>query len=77
MKTYKSSDLTHKRSEVLREAELNGVIIQQCRTNGEVISELVLVGKGEYMGINGYESSADIESRALNSYKSNEAKDLA
>ena len=43
MKTYKSSDLTHKRSEVLREAELNGVIIQQCRTNGEVISELVLM----------------------------------
>jgi hypothetical protein len=44
MKTYKSSDLTNnKRAEVFREAELNGVIIQQCRTNGEVISELVLM----------------------------------
>ena len=43
MKTYKSSDLTNKRAEVFREAEKNGVIIQQCRTNGDVISELVLI----------------------------------
>ncbi len=42
MKTYKSSDLTHKRAEVMREAELNGVIIQECRTNGEVVKEFVL-----------------------------------
>ena len=42
MKTYKSADLTHKRAEVFREAEANGVIIQQCRTNGEVISEFIL-----------------------------------
>ena len=45
MKIYKSSDLTNKRSEVFREAEENGVIIQQCRTNGEVIGELVLTKK--------------------------------
>ena len=43
MKTYKSADLTHKRAEVFREAETNGVIIQQCRTNGEVIQEFVLI----------------------------------
>ena len=43
MKTYKSSDLTHNRAEVMREAELNGVIIQERRTNGEVVKEFVLV----------------------------------
>ena len=44
MKTYKSSDLTNnKRAEVFREAEANGVIIQQCRTNGEVIIEFVML----------------------------------
>lgn len=42
MKTYKSSDLTHKRAEVMREAELNGVIIQECRTNGDVVKEFTL-----------------------------------
>ena len=45
MKIYKSSDLTHKRAEVMREAELNGVIIQERRTNGEVVKEFVLVTK--------------------------------
>ncbi len=47
MKKYKSADLTHKRAEVFREAEANGVIIQQCRTNGEVISGLVLMSKSQ------------------------------
>lgn len=42
MKTYKSSDLTHKRAEVLKEAKANGVIIQQLETNGEVRQEFVL-----------------------------------
>jgi len=42
MKTFKSSDLTHKRAEVFKEAEKGGVIIQQCRTNGDVINEFVL-----------------------------------
>jgi len=42
MKTYKSSDLTHKRAEVLKEAKANGVIIQQLETNGEVRQEYLL-----------------------------------
>ena len=45
MKTYKSSTLTHHRAEVMREAENNSVIIQECRTNGEVIKEFVIVAK--------------------------------
>lgn len=52
MKTYKSSDLTHKRAEVLKEAKANGVIIQQLETNGEVRGEFVLCTKDKYMGIN-------------------------
>jgi len=47
MKVFKSSDLTHKRSEVMREAEKNGVIIQERRTNGEVVKEFVLTLKGD------------------------------
>ena len=43
MKTYKSSDLTHKRAEVMREAEANGVKIQERRSNGEVIKEFVIL----------------------------------
>ena len=43
MKTYKSSDLTHKRAEVLKEAKANGVIIQECNTNGDVRCEYVLM----------------------------------
>lgn len=37
MKTYKSSDLTHKRAEVLRAAREEGVIIEERRSNGEVV----------------------------------------
>lgn len=44
MKKYKSSDLTHKRAEVLKEAKANSVIIQECNTNGEVRQEYLLVG---------------------------------
>jgi hypothetical protein len=47
MKVYKSSDLTHKRAEVLKEAKANGVIIQQLETNGEVRQEFVLMSKSE------------------------------
>ena len=67
MKTYKSSDLTHKRAEVLKEAAENGVIIQQLETNGEVRQEFVLLplidnqlklninnGDGELFDVNGY-----------------------
>mgnify|MGYP003661672895 CR=1 FL=1 len=43
MKTYKSSDLTHKRAEVLKAARENGVIIEERRSNGEVINEFFLV----------------------------------
>jgi len=42
MKTYKSSDLTHKRAEVLKEAKANGVIIQECNTNGDVRCEYLI-----------------------------------
>ena len=62
MKTFKSSDLTHKRAEVFKEAEKGGVIVQQCRTNGDVIQELVLMPKdkhdifeGAYWDMNGHD----------------------
>ena len=42
MKTYKSSDLTHKRAEVLREAKANGVIVEERNTNGEVRGRYVI-----------------------------------
>ncbi|HHZ69297.1 MAG TPA: hypothetical protein EYN54_03230 [Methylococcaceae bacterium] len=47
MKKYKSSDLTHKRAEVLKEAKANGVIIQQLETNGDVRQEFVLISKSQ------------------------------
>jgi hypothetical protein len=43
MKTYKSSDLTHKRAEVFAEARKAPVIITQCRTNGDIIEMFTLV----------------------------------
>jgi hypothetical protein len=43
MKKYKSSDLTHKRAEVLKEAKTNGVIIQERNTNGDVRCEYVII----------------------------------
>jgi hypothetical protein len=42
MKTYKSSDLTHKRAEVLKEARIAPVIIAHCRTNGDIMDVFVL-----------------------------------
>ena len=42
MKTYKSSDLTHKRAEVFAEARISPVIINQCRTNGDIMDMFVL-----------------------------------
>jgi hypothetical protein len=48
MKTYKSSDLTHKRAEVLKEAKANGVIIQECNTNGDVRCEYVILPAESY-----------------------------
>lgn len=44
MKAFKSSALTNtKRCEVFEEAEKNGVIIQMCKTNGNVIKEFILL----------------------------------
>ena len=48
MKTYKSSDLIHKRAEAFEEAESNGIIIEQRKTNGKVINKLVLINYTEY-----------------------------
>ena len=49
MKTYKASDLTNnKRAEVFEEAAKNGVIIEMRKTNGDVISELVLIPADAY-----------------------------
>lgn len=42
MKVFKSSDLTNKRAEVFAAARLAPVIINQCRTNGDVIEMFVL-----------------------------------
>ena len=42
MKTYKSSDLTHKRAEVFEAARKEPVIINQCRTNGDIMDMFVL-----------------------------------
>ena len=47
MKTYKSSDLTHKRAEVLKEARIAPVIIAQCRTNGDIMDMFVLTHQPE------------------------------
>ena len=43
MKTFKSSDLAHKRAEVLKEAKANGVIIQQPEANGVDRQEFILI----------------------------------
>lgn len=55
MKRYKSSDLTHKRSEVLKEAKVNGVIIERRNTNGDVDLEFLLMlkptSKEEFMAM--------------------------
>ena len=45
MKKYKSSDLTHKRAEVMSEAKKGAVIIEEQLTNGDVDLEFVLLLK--------------------------------
>lgn len=42
MKTFKSSDLSHKRAEVLKAARNGGVIIEERRSNGEVVERYLL-----------------------------------
>ena len=49
MKTYKSSALSNKgRAKIFEEAKANGVIIQECNTNGDVRCEYVLTTKDNY-----------------------------
>lgn len=47
MKTFNSSDLTHNRAEVFKEARKAPVIINQCRTNGDIIEMFVLTHNPE------------------------------
>lgn len=47
MKTFKASHLATKPAEVFAEARKEGAIIQQCRTNGEVIEEFAIVPKND------------------------------
>ena len=49
MNIYKSSDLTHKRAEVMREAEKHGVVVQMLETNGKVRKEFVMMSKEDYI----------------------------
>ncbi len=65
MKTYKSSDLTHKRSEVLQEAAKDGVIIQQLETNGKVRREFVMIPKPVMLH---YCAVAEIESEIISPF---------
>ena len=44
MKTFKAAHLSNKPAEVFAAAREEGAIIQQCRTNGEVIEEFVIIG---------------------------------
>jgi hypothetical protein len=48
MKTYKLSDLIHKREELFDNATKSGVILEQRKTNGKVINKLVLINFDEY-----------------------------
>ena len=48
MKTFKASHLVKKPAEVFAEARKNGAIIQQCRTNGEIVEEFVMIAKVDY-----------------------------
>lgn len=43
MKAFKASQLASKPAEIFAEARKEGAIIQQCRTNGEVIEEFVMI----------------------------------
>jgi len=42
MKKFNSSDLSHKRTEVMTAARNGGAIIQTKRSNGEVVEEFAL-----------------------------------
>jgi len=53
MKTYNSSDLNSKRSEILEEAAKNGVVIQEKKTNGEVRREFAIISSDDSVEIIG------------------------
>ena len=65
MKTYKSSDLTHKRAEVLKEARIAPVIIAQCRTNGDIMDMFVLTHQPAMSDEDVKETMIKIKSRNL------------
>lgn len=48
MKTFKASQLATKPAEVFAEARKEGAIIQQCRTNGEVVEEFAIITKEDH-----------------------------
>lgn len=60
MKAYKSGDLTHKRAEVMKEAAINGVIIQELKTNGEVRQEFILISKDTQKSVDYLLSCGDL-----------------
>lgn len=43
MKAFKASQLASKPAEIFAEARKEGAIIQQCRTNGEVVEEFAII----------------------------------
>lgn len=45
MKTFNATQLSQKPADVFAAAREGGAIIQQKRTNGEVVEEFILVGK--------------------------------
>ena len=52
MNKYNLSALSKKgRADIFNEAEKDGVIIQDCNTNGDVRREFILVNKDAYRGI--------------------------
>ncbi|QDP52069.1 MAG: hypothetical protein Unbinned706contig1000_13 [Prokaryotic dsDNA virus sp.] len=58
MKTYKSSDLTHKRKEVMAIAAAEGAHIRELKTNGDVKREFILITKEEFIDMDiGFDSN--------------------
>ena len=43
MKTFTASQLSHTPAKVFEEARINGAIIQQKRTNGDIMEEFVII----------------------------------
>lgn len=73
MKTFKSSDLTHNRAEVMREAKANGVIIQECNTNGDVRCEYLLISIDEIEKDRPKLMSAEFYDKIIKDFESKES----